>query len=188
MKNIKILALMGVFCFSTLVSAKEIVTTDLNVRQQPTKESKIIDVLKQGIEIETTSTNNPDWNKIVFEDYTGYVCNSFLATEEKTEPVKQIDQPQEAISIADFQYVGIFSWNGWQWTYYLMSQFPGQTSTPVEGRYVNDRGLVCDKDGYVILASVDLPPYTVMETPLGQMGKVYDTGCPHGIIDIYTNW
>jgi len=66
--------------------------------------------------------------------------------------------------------------------------FPGSTSTPVEERYVNDDGFVCDGDGYVILASVDLAPYTIVETPFGYIGKVYDTGCPSGVLDVYTNW
>ena len=69
-----------------------------------------------------------------------------------------------------------------------MSQFPGSTSTPVNGRYVNNQGFVCDSDGYIILASVDLSPYTIIDTPFGYKGKVYDTGCPSGILDVYTNW
>ena len=54
--------------------------------------------------------------------------------------------------------------------------------------WINDEGFVCDQEGYIILASVDLDPYTIVETPFGYMGKVYDTGCPHGILDVYTNW
>lgn len=95
----------------------------------------------------------------------------------------------EAIyTIQEFQYLGVIEWNNWKWTYYLMSEFPGSTSTPVQGRHVNDKGFVCDNEGYIILASVDLEPYTIVDTPFGYKGKVYDTGCPSGILDVYTNW
>ena len=99
----------------------------------------------------------------------------------------EVSLPRE-ISITEFQYQGMIDWGGWTWTYYTLSMFPGQTSTPVEGRHVNSDGFVCDTDGYIILASVDLPPYTVVETPFGYRGKVYDTGCPHGILDVYSDW
>lgn len=194
MKRIIIPILIGLISFYQPIYAEDTltakVTTDLNVREQPDKNAKIVDVLKQGQVIEVSECEKSDWNKVSFDDYEGYVYNKYLVSNKDPEfdQIEEFDESEPAISIADFQYVGIFSWNGWQWTYYLMSQFPGQTSTPVEGRYVNENGFVCDSEGYVILASADLPPYTILQTPLGELGKVYDTGCPHGIIDIYTNW
>ena len=43
------------------------------------------------------------------------------------------------------------------------------------------------KDGDICVASSDHPKGTVVQTSLGA-GKVYDTGCPSGTIDIYTDW
>ena len=178
--------------FSTTVNAAR-VTTDLNVRQQPNKDAKIITVLEENTEIKTSKSKESNWDKIKLEDGTiGYVCNLYLEKEgQKTKEENQEPKLQtldRVIELDDFRYRGIVDWNGWNWTYYLMSMFPGSTSTPVENRWINNEGFVCDQDGYIILASVDLDPYTVVETPFGYMGKVYDTGCPHGILDVYTNW
>ena len=57
----------------------------------------------------------------------------------------------------------------------------------IPGRHVDDRGLVCDGDGYICVASSDYKKGTIVETSLGT-GKVYDSGCASGTIDIYTNW
>lgn len=50
-----------------------------------------------------------------------------------------------------------------------------------------DDGVWRDADGYIIIASSDMPMGAVHETSLG-MAKVYDTGCPAGTVDIYVNW
>lgn len=169
------------------------VTTNLNVRQRPSTSSKILKVLQQNEEIEVYKTFNKKWDKIILEDNSvGYVYNLYLEKNNKDDKKKtqqtEVQKPKRQIEITDFQYAGVINWGGWSWTYYLMSMFPGSTSTPCPDRWVNDEGFVCDPDGYIILASVDLPPYTVVETPFGYMGKVYDTGCPSGILDVYTNW
>ena len=48
-------------------------------------------------------------------------------------------------------------------------------------------GTIRDEDNYICVASSDYPKGTVVETSLG-MGKVYDSGCASGTIDIYTDW
>lgn len=50
-----------------------------------------------------------------------------------------------------------------------------------------DDGVWRDSDGYVIVASSDLPYGSTIDTSLG-MGKVYDSGCASGVVDIYVNW
>lgn len=192
-------------------SIPAVVTTDLNVRQFPNKDAKIIDILPQGTTVNAQDSGNVNWNKINFGDYVGYVYNAYLAPQDDPIPLNArkdsnmiSSSPQviegkplttkkeqtltKIISIDDFQKAGTLNWNGYIWTYYLMSQFPGSTSTPCPGRYVNSEGFVCDPEGYVILASADLASYTMVETPFGYMGKVYDTGCSSGYLDIYTDW
>ena len=201
MKKLNIISaiLMGVilFCAPLQAYADEtitaIVTTDLNVREQPDKDSDIVDILPEGKEVKVSESKEEDWNRINFDGYSGYVYNAYLAADSDDVVIETeltlIDTKSEKIyTKEEFMWQGVISWNGWNWTYYLMSMFPGSTSTPVEGRYVNDDGFVCDSEGYIILASVDLAPYTVVETPFGYIGKVYDTGCPSGILDVYTNW
>ena len=188
------LILLTAFTITTFATTKTVIT-DLYVRQQPTTESNFIKVLPQGMIIETIE-NGGDWDKVEAEDCIGYVSNKYLAATEVSESkVTTDDQETQTVVSAqkiytkeEFIHQGVISWNGWNWTYYLLSMFPGSTSTPVQGKHVNEDQFVCDKDGYVILASVDLPPYTVVETPFGYIGKVYDTGCPSGVLDVYTDF
>ena len=191
------LCLMILFLFSISTQAAiKTVITDLYVRQQPTADSPFIKVLPEGMVIETIEDGS-GWDKVEAEDCIGYVCNKYLAaTEVGKSEVTINDQEKTQIAVSaqkiyskeEFIHQGMISWNGWNWTYYLLSMFPGSTSTPVQGKHVNEDQFVCDGDGYVILASVDLPPYTVVETPFGYMGKVYDTGCPSGVLDVYTDF
>lgn len=51
----------------------------------------------------------------------------------------------------------------------------------------DDNGVYRDSDGYVVVASSDLAKGSIVNTSHGQ-GKVYDSGCDEGIIDIYTSW
>ena len=49
---------------------------------------------------------------------------------------------------------------------------------------------VCDGDGYIVLAAdlSMLPRYSIVDTPFGREGKVYDTGCAYGVLDVYVRW
>ena len=60
------------------------------------------------------------------------------------------------------------------------------------GRHVDgDTGYIMDGDGYVAVASSDYSQGTVVDLPAlgeGVQGKVYDSGCSSGTIDVYTDW
>ena len=86
------------------------------------------------------------------------------------------------VSVEDLLWMGVVDCGGWRYTYYQEHVLPGG-GLDIPGRH-HDGGRVVDGDGYVCVASSDLPYGTVVDTPVG-MGKVYDTGCDHGIIDIY---
>lgn len=81
---------------------------------------------------------------------------------------------------------GVVYFNGHRETYYSQKVLPGG-GLNIPGRYVAADGTIRDKDGYICVASSDLAWGTLVETSLG-MGKVYDSGCASGTIDIYTNW
>ena len=83
----------------------------------------------------------------------------------------------------------VYGDDGTRYTWYSQNALPGGGLTELNnnGRHVNDDGFVCDGDGYISVASSDHPIGTVVETPFGE-GKVYDTGCSSGTIDIYTNY
>ena len=83
---------------------------------------------------------------------------------------------------------GVVYYNGHRETWYSTNEGAGQTTArSIPGKHVADDGTIRDEDGYICVASSDLRFYTVVQTTLGP-GKVYDCGCSHGTIDVYTNW
>lgn len=89
----------------------------------------------------------------------------------------------------EFQTSGVIDWGGYTWTHYSELILPGD-GLNVPGRYTTSDGYVCDGDGYVVLAAdlSMLPRYSVVDTPFGYTGKVYDTGCAYGTLDVYVGW
>lgn len=83
---------------------------------------------------------------------------------------------------------GVVYFNGHRETYYSQKVLPGY-GLKIPGRHVASDGTVRDKDGYIVLAAHfdDYKRGSIVETSLG-MGKVYDTGCAKGTIDLYTDW
>lgn len=80
-------------------------------------------------------------------------------------------------------------WNpntGLKETWYSQKVLPGG-GLKIPGRHVNNEGFVCDGDGYICVSSSTYPKGTIIETSRG-MGKVYDSGCEPGVLDIYVNW
>lgn len=96
----------------------------------------------------------------------------------------------EAIySAEEFQNAGVINWGGYQWTYYSELILSGD-GLDIPGRHITSDGYVCDGDGYAVLAS-DLSMLSrgsVVDTPFGYTGKVYDTGCAYGVLDVYVSW
>jgi len=88
-----------------------------------------------------------------------------------------------------FQNSGVISWGGYNWTYYSELVLPGD-GLNIPGRHTTEDGYVCDGDGYIVLAAdlSMLPRYSIVDTPFGREGKVYDTGCAYGVLDVYVRW
>ena len=92
-------------------------------------------------------------------------------------------------SAEEFQNAGVIDSGGYQWTYYSELILPGD-GLDIPGRHTTSDGYVCDGDEYVVLAS-DLSMLSrgsVVDTLFGYTGKVYDTGCAYGVLDVYVNW
>lgn len=87
-------------------------------------------------------------------------------------------------SLGDLTFQGVINWSGYKYTYYSQSVLPGP-GLSIPGRHVNAGGFVADADGYIVLAN-DRPKGTVLPTPFGYMGKVYDRGTYGNHIDVYT--
>lgn len=90
-------------------------------------------------------------------------------------------------SASYFKRRGVIRWNGWKWTWYSQKALPGR-GLRIPGRHVGKGGYIMDKNGYICLASSSLKKGTVVNTPFGAKGKVYDCGCARGTLDVYTNW
>ena len=90
---------------------------------------------------------------------------------------------------ADFAWMGVINWNGSKWTYYSEKVLPGG-GLNIPGRHVDEYGFVCDENGYICLAAD--PSYiargSVISTPFGREGKIYDCGCAYGTVDCYVSW
>lgn len=83
-----------------------------------------------------------------------------------------------------FKSQGVIYQNGIRYTYYS-SNVLYHYRTP-EWTAGSD-GIYRDSAGYIVVASSDHSQGTVVSTPFGA-GKVYDSGCASGTIDIYTNF
>ena len=98
------------------------------------------------------------------------------------------EEQQSIIPSEQFQEDGVEFWNGYYWTYYSELALPGE-DLDIPGRYTDHDGYVCDENNYICLASDSLPRGTVVSTPFGKDGKVYDCGCGNDyVLDVYCSW
>jgi len=88
---------------------------------------------------------------------------------------------------SDFKYLGVLNWNGYRWTWYSQRVLPGG-GLSIPGRHVDDDGYVCDENDYICLASGFLDKGTVLDTPLGKKGCVYDYCATANTLDVYVDW
>ncbi|MCT1795734.1 G5 domain-containing protein [Helcococcus kunzii] len=87
-------------------------------------------------------------------------------------------------SLRDLRFQGVINWGGKRFTYYSQSVLPGG-GLRIPGRHINAGGFVADSDGYIVLAN-DGPLGSVVSTPFGYMGKIYDRGTYGNHYDVYT--
>lgn len=100
---------------------------------------------------------------------------------------KQVQEPDYYDgSITSFKTQGVIYWGGMRYTWYSQNVLPGG-GLNIPGRHVGEDDLIYDSDQYIVVASSDYGYGTVVDTPFGT-GKVYDSGCASGTIDIYTNF
>ena len=84
--------------------------------------------------------------------------------------------------------MGVKNYKGHRETYYSQKVLPGG-GLKIPGRHVAKDGTIRDKDGYICVSAHRnfMKRGAKVMTSLGP-GKVYDTGCSYGTIDIYVNW
>lgn len=182
-------------------------TTDwLNVRDYPSLDSNILDVISPNTAITRVAKLHNGWSKVIYNEESKYMYSDYLSSEslidntniyyddnndeDKYEEYKYDDNIYNVVDYTaeDFQELGIISWGIYRYTWYSELVMPGE-GLDIEGRYVDENGFVCDVDNYICVASNTLDKGTIVDTPFGKQGKVYDCGCGYDdIIDCYVSW
>lgn len=107
---------------------------------------------------------------------------------EQAEREREAARRMQVYTPGYFKQAGRISWGGWSWTYYSERILPGY-GLRIPGRHTDAQGYVRDGDGYLCLASDVHRKGTILETPFGSYGRVYDCGCGNNYtVDVYVNW
>lgn len=171
----------------------------INIREFATTDSNIIATVTVNTELEVYDDFELDgWYMVKYNDNDYYVWSEYLSTEltEIPEPVyykptsynhNESYNDNVIYSASQFKSMGVINWNNTRWTWYSQKVLAGG-GLNISGRHVDENGFVCDGEGYICLSSSTLSKGTVIGTPFGKNGKVYDSGCAVGTIDVYTNF
>lgn len=182
---------------STDEAKKEISEAELSIVESSTEEAieSLVADTEESYETED-ETNEVEYyyeEEYIYEEenYEEYVMeDNYIETYEDEYIVEDtvFQSDYDALyTPVDFQNMGIIDWGGWCWTFYSQRAMPGE-GLIIPGRHVDYNGYVCDENDYICLASSSLDKGTVVDTPFGKMGKVYDCGCLNYILDVYVDW
>ena len=164
---------------TTTVMTTSITTT---AKETTTEEITTVTATEPPTEKESKSSNEEsnylEEEPIEYED--NYVEENYIVESDSY-------SGSAAYSPSDLQFSGVLYWGGWRWTWYSERILPGY-GLSIPGRYPDGDGFVCDGDGYICLASSSLSKGTIVDTPFGRAGKVYDCGCASDVLDVYVNW
>lgn len=144
-----------------------------------------------------TQASYEDPGKIVFSSERKTAERVAVSTEETTGEINEDGygwvqlQYSATYHICDDHLTrsnGVVYYAGHRETWYSTNEKAGQaTAREIPGKHIAEDGTIRDEDGYICVASSDLPFYEIVMTSVGP-GKVYDCGCSSGTIDVYTNW
>lgn len=163
-------------------------TTDwLRVRNNPSLNSDIVTVLSPNTIVIRISKLNNGWSKVIYDNQTKYMYSEYLSEVDDSDYLADINY-SEYYTAEEFQELGIISWGMYRYTWYSELVLSGE-GLDIEGRHIDENGFVCDINDYICVASDLLDKGTIVDTPFGKQGKVYDCGCgSDDIIDCYVSW
>ncbi len=167
-----------------------VVTTDyLRVREAPDLDAAIVDVAAPGTEIEQICELDSGWSKVVYNGGVYYMHSDYLTEVYEANAFDSTyDYTDAVIMPGEFRFMGEEFWGDYRWTYYSEQVLPGG-ALDIPGRHTDENGYVCDAYDNICLASDFLEKGTVVATPFGKNGRVYDCGCGDNItLDVYVNW
>ena len=184
-------------------------TTGVNIRAEASLQAKIIKTVPINTKLQVVDSE-AEWAEVIEEENTYYIYSKYLSNKKTDITVSSRGNIERTTTTTTTttksnnnnnknrktkgssssnpltRSKGVVYYNGHRETWYSQKVLPGG-GLKIPGRHVDSRGLVCDGDGYICVASSDLAKGTIVKTSLGT-GKVYDSGCASGTIDIYTNW
>ena len=185
---------MLLICFITLyaTSIKENKNLESKIQNlNTTIDSQVSDnlILKQKIKNKNSRISELKGQIIVLQKNNKKILNENTDLTNKIKKYTSTYATSSSVlySANKFKNIGVVYWNGWKWTWYSQRVLPGG-GLRIPGRHVDDNGYVCDGNNYICLASSTLPYGTVINTPFGKQGKIYDTGCATDTIDVYVNF
>jgi len=190
---ISVLVLM-ILCISVILLHKYADENDFTTTE--TENTATVTITETDSITETVSQTVTETESTVVEsetketvDVTKFVPSPKLSDEQKrmiTETATvEVTVEEGYISPQEFRIAGVVYDDTYRYTWYSENVKPGG-GLDIPGRY-SDGNYVRDEDGYIVLASSELPKGTVINTPLGD-GKIYDSGCAYGTIDVYTSF
>lgn len=167
----------------------------VNLRSVPSVNSEPVDVLCPNDTVTRVGEAECGWALVEIDGVIYFIWNEYLIDEPipEPEPARQESTPtydndiSAEYSASYFRKMGVIYWGAYRWTYYSERVLPGG-GLNIPGRHSNSAGYICDEDGYICLASNDLSKGTIVSTPFGSAGKIYDCGCASGTLDVYVNW
>ena len=156
-------------------------TESIEIEVSP--QNDLVNNYSENIIVETVPTST---------SVIGEIPQELCEAVEDTTPVLVEETPTEVATIADYTPSDLYNqgrlyWGDSQYTWYSEHVLPGY-GLAIDGRHTDADGFVCDGDGYICVAASSLSKGTVVDTPFGRQGKVYDTGCDWGVIDVYVGW
>jgi len=187
-KLIKLLLLsICLFCICSINADAKGFSTGYIVTDKPIKmykkasvKSKVVRQLVHGKKVRYKYYKK-GWYYVMRKGKKGYVRAKYVSKIYKVKRTKMLYSPSY------FMRMGVIYWNGWRWTWYSQRVLPGG-GLRIPGRHVDENGYVCDINDYICVASSTLSYKTVVATPFGKPGKVYDCGCAGGTLDVYVGW
>ena len=141
-------------------------------------------IIEEGSQVHRIGLSPNGWDIIEINKEFYFVWYSCLTENEPKLPSATWTPAYDA---NNFQSAGVISWGGYKWTWYSQRVLPGG-GLKIPGRHVGAYGFICDENEYICLASTTVSYGTVIETPFGMYGKVYDSGCAYGVMDCYCDW
>lgn len=172
----------------TLIGTKEVVEKSTEPELIEKENSSLYEgetnVLQSGSEglVRYTYENNGSERKLVEEKVLKKSVDRIVEYGIKSRPVAS--STSGIYSLSDLTFHGVINWGGYKFTYYSQSVLPGG-GLNIPGRHVNAGGFVADGDGYIVIAN-SAPIGTIINTPFGYQGKVYDRGTYGNHMDVYT--